>query len=391
MAAEIPDVRARAPAAGSRAIKSGTAIALLAGLSSSSLVCAPAIASQLATQMGLGAAQIGYFFSVEFAGFVASGLIGQWVMPRYDWRRVALVSLMCFLAGTLASVAAMDTYTLLLGVRFVTATSGALLGVVCMGSANEDANPSRAYGFYIIGQLLAGVVGLAVFPALFAQFGLTSFFVAVAVLSVLFAGATAWLASGKAKGTSDRSTVSGSRGPLALLRIPALLLVYTALGGIWTFMGDLGIQTGLDPVAAGKLLSAATFAGVIGAGVASLLGKSAGTRWPLLIGYGLLIASPMMLLADKSLASYVTAIMAFKFAWTFALPFLLAIIGELDRDGRIVAEIYLTAGIGLMLGPSLAGWLVSSAHGFPGMLFVETALLVISAISIYGLRRHVSS
>lgn len=367
------------------------AIALLAGLSSASLVCAPAIASQLGSQFGFDAKQVGYFFSAEFAGFVVSGLLGQRFMPRVAWRTIARVSLLVFLGGTLVSAAFLDAIAVLLMLRLISATAGALIGIVCVASANEASNPSRAYGFYIIGQLLVGVIGLALLPMLFARFGLVSFFAAVAVLCLCCVPATAWLAQGKSRESSARAGAAGGSQLWRNLRFPALLLFYVALGGIWTFSAGLAKQAGLDPIAAGTVLSVATFAGVIGAGVASAFGRRVDMQRPVVIGYVLLIASSLALLDTQHLAIFVLAMLIFKFAWTFALPFVMAIIGRLDDDGRIMAEIYLVAGIGLMVGPLLAGYLVALGRGYTSMLIVETALVMISGLSAAVLGRRVST
>jgi MFS family permease len=371
-------------------IKRLIAIALLAGLSSASLVCAPAIASQLGSQFSYDAQQIGHFFSAEFAGFVISGLLGQRLMPRVAWRAIALVSLLVFLAGTLITMAFLDSTAMLLVLRTITATGGALIGVVCVASANEAANPSRAYGFYIIGQLLAGVVGLALLPMLFARFGLTSFFVVVAVLSLCAAPVTAWLAQGKSEGYAAKFSAASGSQRWRQLRFPALLLFYVALGGIWTFSAEFAKQAGLDSIATGTVLAVATFAGVIGAGVASTFGRMTDMQRPVLIGYVLLTTSSLALLDTGHLVIFVLAVLVFKFAWTFALPFLMAVIGRLDADGRIMAEIYLVAGIGLMVGPLLAGYLASGEQGYARMLTVETVLVGISGLSAVVLSRRVS-
>lgn len=378
-----------APASG---VRRAAALMLLAGLSSASLACAPALASQLSREFGFDAARVGFFFSAEFAGFVISGLAGQWLMPRFPWRRIAFFSLVGFLAGTILTAFVLHSLTALLFVRALTASCGAMIGVVCMASANEEVNSSRAFGFYIIGQLAVGVAGLAVLPMLFERFGFISYLVVVAVLLMLAARMTAWLASGKRMPELASTGAAGRHASdfRRLLRFPVLLLFYIALGGIWTFVGDLAGRAALDPVLAGKILSAATVAGIVGAGVASLAKPDADTRIPVIVGYFLLVASALTFLDTGQVVAFVLAVVAFKFAWTYVLPFILAIIGELDEDGRIIAEIYLVAGLGLMLGPSIAGQLVSSSAGYPGMLLAETAMVVVSGISIWVLRRMIA-
>jgi MFS family permease len=72
---------------------------------------------------------------------------------------------------------------------------------------------------------------------------------------------------------------------------------------------------------------------------------------------------------------------AIKFAWSFALPFAVMLIGRLDRDGRLFAEMTVVVGIGLAVGPLLAGYLVESL-GYRWMLAAEFVLLLGSCLSI---------
>jgi hypothetical protein len=46
----------------------------------------------------------------------------------------------------------------------------------------RNANPSRVYAFWVLGQLLLGMVGLLVLPALFASFGLKVVYLILAAI-----------------------------------------------------------------------------------------------------------------------------------------------------------------------------------------------------------------
>lgn len=59
------------------------AIAVFAGLANASLLCAPVIATQLMTELGLDARRVGLFFSMEFGGTVLQGLAVDGSCPIY--------------------------------------------------------------------------------------------------------------------------------------------------------------------------------------------------------------------------------------------------------------------------------------------------------------------
>jgi MFS family permease len=356
-------------------------IFIIAGVCNASLLCSPAIADRLAAQLLFTPQQIGLFFSMEFGGYIVAGLAGRWLLPRYNWQKIALLSLLAMAAGNLLTIWALQRVPLLLLVRLATASSGALLSMIAMATAAETAHPSRAISIHIIGQLAMGVVGLAILPSLFAAFGMTGYWVAIVLLLAAIAPGIGLLAKGKGLGEASSQQHLSLSKPIALLRHPALLLFYIALGGIWTFAGAIGIDGGVTPSALSHILSGATLAGVFGAVLAAAAPRNIDIRPPIVGGFSLLAVGGALLLAIGSHPAFVAGMIAIKFAWSFALPFAVMLIGRLDRDGRLFAEMTVVVGIGLAVGPSLAGYLVESL-GYRWMLAAEFVLLLGSCLSI---------
>lgn len=353
-----------------------------AGLANASLLCAPAIATQLGTQLHFGSRQVGLFFSMEFGGYFVAGLIGRRLLPRFDWHFLAFAALAGLLAGTVATAYTLQIFALLLIVRLLTASCGALLAVISLASANHYPNASRAIGLYIVGQLLFGVMGLALLPALFARWGINAYLVCIAVISLFALAAIKYLSPDGARSESPSTGQRVIVSPWLKMRFPAIVLFYAALGGIWTFIADIAKMASLDLLQSGRILSAATVAGIFGASAASLCGDRLKYRRAVEIGYILLTMSGIALLFSSHLVAYLLAVLAFKFAWTFVIPYVFAIIGSYDGDGRLVSDISWLSGLGLMIGPAIAGYLVARGDGFAVMLIVDTALIALSGISV---------
>ncbi|MDV3443603.1 MFS transporter, partial [Pseudomonas otitidis] len=96
------------------------AIVLFAAVVPLVLMAAPAIATQLAHQLGLGAATIGQLFSIELAAMSLATLPAYLWQARLDWRWVARVAALLFIAVNLASAFITDKayLPLLMGLRF---------------------------------------------------------------------------------------------------------------------------------------------------------------------------------------------------------------------------------------------------------------------------------
>jgi MFS transporter, DHA1 family, inner membrane transport protein len=354
------------------------AIVVFSGLANVSLLCAPAIALQLSRELGYGTGNTGLFFSMEFAGYCVAGVSGRWLMPRYNWRKIGLVALIGMVAGNVLTITVLHDFRLLLGVRLLTASCGGLLNIATLSTASRRPDSTRAYGLYILAQCVAGVVGLAVLPPLFVGFGLSAYFSLLAGCLVC----VSWLIRMLSPGGEDRSHGAPAITVRAKLRLACwatLLLFYIGLGGIWTFAGVFAKHLSFDPVVSGRFMSVAAFAGVIGAGLASAIGRSNLVAPSVYVGYALMVGSVLLLLSQQQWV-FVLAIIAFKFAWTFLIPFVVTIIARLDSSGEILAETFLIAGVGLAAAPSLAGQVVA-AGGLDQLVAIEAVFLVISTAS----------
>ena len=124
------------------------------------LLVAPAVAAQLGVQLGLSASQIGTYFFVELGAFSCATLPSLFWLGRVDARRVAAVAIAVFCAGNFATALLMPGYAGLLALRTITALGGGTLMVLCMTSAATSANRDRVYGLWVVGQLVAGALGL---------------------------------------------------------------------------------------------------------------------------------------------------------------------------------------------------------------------------------------
>lgn len=381
----VPPVAGRAARSPSGVV---AAIVAFAAVAPAILMTAPAVAAQLALQLRLDPAHIGNLFSVELGAMSLASLPAYLWMRRVDWRHAAAFWALVFIGANLASAAA-PTYAALLGLRALSALGGGSLMVLCLASAARMANPDRVYGLWVMGQLVLGAAGLVVLPGLFAHHGLTALY---ALLALLMAAALP-LARRFPAGGPDipadgaRMAHGGAGWTVFATGIAALLAFYMGLGGVWTFIGAVAQVAAIPVDASGQVLAVATLCGIAGAALAAWIGQR-GSRVPVLLaGYGLMLAAIALLAGRPGIVRYAAAAFLFKFAWTFALPFILASLAAADRSGRLINAANLVIGGGLALGPLLAGHLIQAA-GLDPMLAAGFALGTLSLILLATLVRR---
>lgn len=363
------------------------AIIAFAAVAPAILMTAPAVAAQLALQLQLDPARIGNLFSAELGAMSLATLPAYAWMRRVDWRHAAAFWALVFIGANLASAAA-PSYAALLGLRALSALGGGSLMVLCLASAARMPNPDRVYGLWVMGQLVLGAAGLAVLPGLFAHFGLTALYVLLAILmAAALPLARRFPAGGPDTAAAGPRTSQGGGWMVLVIGIAALLGFYMSLGGVWTFIGAIAQAASIPADASGQVLAVATLCGIAGAALAAWIGQR-GSRMPVLLaGYALMLGAIALLAGQPGIVRYAAAAFLFKFAWTFALPFILASLAAADRSGRLINAANLVIGGGLALGPLLAGHLIQ-AGGFTPMLATGFALGTLSLVLLAVLVRR---
>ena len=363
------------------------AIVLFAAITPTILMTAPAVAAQLATQWQLSPSQIGDLFSVELGAMSLATLPAFWWLKRVNWRSAALLAGLLFIAANLLSIWAHD-YSVLLALRFCSALAGGSLMIICLSSAASTANPSRVYGLWVMGQLVVGAIGLSVLPGLFEQYGLAACYLILALLMALFLPLARCFPQGAP--VAEQRLDDGGRAPTwkIVLGILGILSFYISLSGVWTFIGAISAKAGIAADASGEVLAIATVMGIVGAGCASLIGDRLPRVLLLLLGYGLMAASVLLLLGQPPLARLALAALAFKFTWTFILPLILACLADLDRSGKLMNASNLVIGGGLAIGPAITGRLIEGSGDFQTLLVSAAVMTLASLLLILGCRTN---
>ncbi|WP_322044860.1 MFS transporter [Paraburkholderia sp. J67] len=358
------------------------------------LLVAPAVAAQLAVQLGLSASQIGTYFFVELGAFSCATLPSLLWLGRVDARSVAAIATAVFCAGNFATALWMPGFAGLLALRTITALGGGTLMVLCMTSAATSANRDRVYGLWVVGQLIAGAVGLFLLPHVFDGYGLRALYVVLGVLGLcaapLVRGFDPALGRAQRVGhTGGQASGSNAQGAAlnAVFVICGVLTFYVAIGGVWTFASKAAALAGFDAAHTGEVLAVASVMGIVGAGCASLIGGRVARLAMLLAGYAILAVALAGLATRPGTSGYMAAVFAFKFAWTFVLPFILAAAAKHDRSGRLVASLNFVIGAGLAAGPLIAGVLLDAGATLASLFAGAAAICVLSCLCLMRVER----
>lgn len=354
-------------------------IAAISAVLNAVLLVAPVLASKLSDELGLEPAQVGLIASVELGCFSLATVPAFLWLRRVNIRMLTFWCLLVVVAGNVVSSMA-NSFAMLLGIRAITSFAAGSIIVVILSLSAKAANPSRAYGLFVVSQLAMGAIILFLFPLVYAQRSVAAVYLTLAVLAALCLSCVACVRGNELHVTyGDQVAVKRRLFPFACALL-AVLCFYVALGGVWTFMAQIAIGSGIALNTASSLIGVATIFGVLASFASTLVGDNKFGKYFVLIGFLVMAVSVATLFGTPGLLRFVCAAVLFKIAWSWLLPFLLA---EVSRVGgpQVMNATNMVIGGGLAIGPMLAGNLIQATGGFTTMLSVALAILAVAVVS----------
>ena len=353
-------------------------IAAFSAVLYSVLLVAPIVTSQLTTQFNLEASTAGLISSVELGCFSLATIPAFLWLRKANIRWVTLACISLVVVGNVVS-AMMTTFSGLLLVRGLTALAAGSITVIILSLSAKASNPSRAYGVFIVCQLGMGAVILFLFPVIYAGRPVAAVYLTLSILAVCCIPFS-WCVKGDELRAYPAAAAVGRMTRKVFPFVCALVAVfgfYVALGGVWTFMGQIAVSGGTELSTAATTIGIATLAGVATSLVGMLVGENRWARVFVLAGYAGMAASMFLLFGAPGLARFALAAILFKVAWSWLLPFLLSAVSRVGGP-QVMNSTNLMIGSGLATGPLLAGALIDATGGFGAMLTVSLAVLALA-------------
>ena len=144
--------------------------------------------------------------------------------------------------------------------------------------------------------------------------------------------------------------------PLPIMLSLAAALSALALTGLWTFAEELGVTAGLSAQTTASFLGASQLIGLLGTMAPWLLGSRIGRAALGVVSFVLMAAGVFLVALVHEPTAYIVGNLALNLGYWAAMPLLLSIAADLDRNsGRLVAFMLGMSSVGMAIGPSLAG------------------------------------
>jgi predicted MFS family arabinose efflux permease len=324
--------------------------------------------------LGFSEQQAGLLASSYFAGYLLIGVSAFFWIRRISWPRLAIAAYIALASGLGISAFLTDFYGLAVSLFTAGCAAGALFGLgVTIISDTEQ--PDRNFGFVLATQQLLAALLLFSLPDLvIVPWGFQGLNLVLAAVTLLLGISALWIPGGRSAMATGSvvtcATVSASSGTVWIGLI-ALTLYFAALSGVWAFLERLAGANGLSISQIGGALAIAMVGGVLGGLAAVVVGARWGRKFPLLGSTLLFVAVFLFYSGGFQTLGFTLATFLFIAAWNYVLAYQMAIISELDRDGRYAVLMPAAQALGAIVGPAVAGMLILAA-GYKPLLWVAS-------------------
>ena len=259
------------------------------------------------------------------------------------------------------------------------------IGSVIVG---DTSRPERWYGVKVGLETLAGAAILFALPLTSAaRYGFIGTVWAVAIgiallLPLLFFLPRAWQKESVETLAADADRAAAS--PMKLVAIAcailALLVLFAGVSAIWAFSERMGRLSGFDEASIGSLLAITIITGIAGSFAAAMFGSRISPVAGFAGAVGIILVALIGLTIEGSFPIYTLANCLYMFGWAAGTPLAMAEIAMLDYDGRYISLIAPAIGLGGMIGPGMAGWLLEI--GSPTTVVIYAASAIIASGSL---------
>ena len=325
-----------------------------------SFIIQPALVQGFVSHLGLTEPEALNLAGIEMLGVAAATIALALPGLSIDWRKLLMVALLIAALGNLLSALLVNSSSIWAARLIAGIGHGAIISL-SFSFVGLTRKVDRNLAIYLTVLLTYGAIGIWLLPSFLDSVGFAG----------LFGGFSALLLVGLLTVNKvPRSVNERIAVPDTARDLPRALLV-TALAGVlsynlaqgiaWAVLFLIGIGAGLgEQSVTGALFLSQVLAigGALGSVfLAGLISRRAAIIFGILGG----AACIALLIGKPSAIVFLLAVCGFNILWNFVLPFVLAAVGEMRTNGRMVGSAIAMQMLGLGLGPFLAAMLTDGS------------------------------
>lgn len=337
----------------------------------------PGVVNALAGGIGFDEAEAGQIVAMNGYGGLVGSTIAIFLVRRVSWQ-LSMIVLLAGLALIDTVSAHVESYSVMLGCRFIAGIIGGLsLGIAFSVLARLD-NPDRAFGTLLFVQFSIGSLVIFLLPGLelltgdYAVFYVMAGFALSSVVLLLLLPKL-----NLSREVVKRAVSLPIKYQNACLVLAAILMYQMAASAIWAYVGLIGLGARIAAESVNSYIAITGLLGLLGAMLPVVNGSRSGRLNWLVSGVALSITSALLLNFSEQQYLYVGSMALLFLSWPAVQSYLLAVTAEMDGSGRLATIAAVISFVGLATGPLLASGLLDNGS-FSLMLYACAAAFLLS-------------
>lgn len=352
------------------------------------LVGIPVISTAWVTLLGFSEVEVGRVAGADLGGLSAGAILVSLVVARFNRRYLAAAGVaLAVLANALCTV--FVDYEQVLWLRVLAGVGSGIYTAIAVTTLGGSSRPARAFNMLLFAFAFSQALEMHVLPQL-SMNGIYTVFIVCYLITLPFLGWIPPRPIPRPPLTEPLSEGAGrlprhSPSPTVLwLCLAAIFVTYINIGAYWTYIELASLAAGITEEWIGRILVWASFLSIAGCLFATIVSNRFGLAQPLLLSLVIMAWIVGMLSTGINSSNILVSVFMFNFLWIFIDVYQMATVANIDPSGRFTSLMPGAQGLGQIVGPNLAAFLLAANLGY-NAVFVMCAVASMAAMMIYGL------
>jgi predicted MFS family arabinose efflux permease len=342
----------------------------------------PVISGVLASRFMLDDMQTGVAATAYFAAYaVITSTAGFWVR-RFNWRKLLKLGFLAMIIGLSSCVLAESFAVAQISLALVGVGAG-LLFPISFTIASEMKNTDRVFAVKLTAEQLVPAAMLFLLTSSFLLVDAYADLFLIILLGVIVGSLSILLVPDNMRQPESRvRSNDGKRGNLLLsiFALTGLLINFSGFAGIWAFLERIASSSRLDPEFTERWIAIGLVTSGVGPLCVAFIGERLDRRVAIAAASTMTVFCLLLLSGETTEFKYAAALFLLPLAFYFSISYMLAIVADVDYNGKVSSLMSFVLAVGAISGPPLFGYL-RSING-PALEMMGVLLLVGAALMI---------
>ena len=342
----------------------------------------PVISGVLASRFMLDDMQTGVAATAYFAAYaVITSTAGFWVR-RFNWRKLLKLGFLAMIIGLSSCVLAESFAVAQISLALVGVGAG-LLFPISFTIASEMKNTDRVFAVKLTAEQLVPAAMLFLLTSSFLLVDAYADLFLIILLGVIVGSLSILLVPDNMRQPESRvRSNDGKRGNLllAIFALTGLLINFSGFAGIWAFLERIASSSRLDPEFTERWIAIGLVTSGVGPLCVAFIGERLDRRVAIAAASTMTVFCLLLLSGETTEFKYAAALFLLPLAFYFSISYMLAIVADVDYNGKVSSLMSFVLAVGAIIGLPLFGYL-RSING-PALEVMGVLLLVGAALMI---------